>query len=54
MSNYLSWTVAFALVLVALVVLGASAQEWAAFVGIVAVIAVGLAVQAIVQRRRTR
>ena len=50
--NYVSWLVALAMVLVALLILGASAQAWVAYVGIVAAIVLGLAVQEIVRRQR--
>ena len=52
--NYLSWLVAFVCVAAALVVLGAPLRSWAAFVGIAVVIVVGLVLQAIARRRRTR
>ncbi len=54
MRNYLSWLVAFACVAAALVVLGAPLRSWAAFAGIAVVIVVGLVLQAIARRRRTR
>jgi general stress protein CsbA len=52
--NSLSWAVAFLVVLVALVVIGASASEWAVFVGVAVVVAAWLVVQAIVRRRRSQ
>ena len=52
--TYLSWLVAFLCVAAALLVLGAPLRSWAAFFGIALVIVVGLVLQAIARRRRTR
>ncbi len=50
--NYVSWLVAFGMVLVALLLLGASAQAWVAYAAIVGAIVLGLAVQAVARRQR--